>query len=201
MQPVRPATRLIACGVFKPALELLGFEERHPEVAVSFLPSRLHLHPRRLEGKLASEVAAAHGKGERVVCLYGECFPGIDEFCRRNGTVRVCGLHCFQMLLGDGAYREIIEEAAGTYFLERELVMNFEQYCAEPLELHDQEMRAAQFGHYRRLLYVRQPSDPEVRGHLDRISDLLRLPYEVRDADYAHLEARLGELIDPGSDE
>jgi hypothetical protein len=201
MEAVRSPTRLIACGVFKPALDHLGFEERHPHVAVSFLPSRLHLYPRRLEERLLAEIAVARQRGERVLCLYGECFPDIDDFCSRHGALRVRGLHCFEMLLGEAAYRQITEEVAGTYFLEQDLVLNFEQYCIEPLELHDEEMRSAQFGHYRRLVYVRQPSDPEVAGNLREISDMLGLPHEVRDADYAHLEERLDEVVGPGRGE
>jgi hypothetical protein len=190
-------TRIIACGVFRPALEHLEIEKRRPDVSVSFLPSRLHLDPGRLQKELEAGITAARERGERVLCLYGECFPEIDEFCSRRGVSRVRGLHCYEMLLGDQAYRQIVEEAAGTYFLEQDLAQNFDEYCVEPLELHDEEMRAAQFGHYRRLLYVRQPSDPELAAILSGISDLLRLPCETRDVDYAHIEARLEELVDP----
>jgi hypothetical protein len=197
MKPEGSTTRIIACGVFRPAIEHLEIENRHPYVSVSFLPPRLHLDPGRLEKELAAEVAAACERGERVLCLYGECFPEIDEFCSRRGVSRIRGLHCYEMLLGDEAYRRIVEEAAGTFFLEQDLVRNFDEYCVEPLELHDEEMRDAQFGHYRRLLYVRQPSDPELTAMLSRISDLLHLPCETRYVDYAHIETRLEELVDP----
>ena len=194
-KPAGSTTHIIACGVFRPAIEHLGIEKLHPDLSVSFLPSSLHLDPGRLKKELAAGIAAARERGEQVLCLYGECFPEIDEFCSRRGVPRVHGLHCYEMLLGDEAYRRIVEEETGTYFLEQDLILNFDEYCIEPLELRDEEMRAAQFGHYRRLLYVRQPADPELTVMLHEISDLLGLPCETRNADYAHIRTRLEELV------
>ncbi|MBW2076969.1 MAG: DUF1638 domain-containing protein [Deltaproteobacteria bacterium] len=79
-----------------------------------------------------------------VVCLYGECFPGIDEFCERRGIIRAPVLYCYEMLLGSEQFHGIMDETAGTYFLERELIVKFDEYCVEPLELYDGEMRKVQ---------------------------------------------------------
>lgn len=187
--------RIIACAVFKPALDYLKLESRYPDLRVTYLPSNLHLGPQRLQSYLLKEVISAKERDERVLCLYGKCFPGIDDFCQQYGVVKVPGAHCYELLLGSERFSQIIEETVGTYFLEKELIVNFEGYCVEPLELHDQEMRKTYFQHYQRLLYIRQPSDPNLLSRAGELSQFLGLSLVIRDADYSYLEKRLTELL------
>jgi len=91
--------------------------------------------------------------------------------------------------------RQFIDEIAGTYFLEKDLILNFEEYCMKPLELHDEEMRKCCFEHYQRLLYVRQPSDPDLIPRASEIAEFLSLFLETSDADYSSLEKKLIEII------
>ena len=187
--------RIIACGVFKSALEHLKPESRYPDLRLTYLPSNLHLRPQELAKYLRKEIALAQRNKERVICLYGDCFPGIIGYCQRHGVVKVPGSHCWEMLLGSERYSRLIEEAAGTYFLEKDLILNFERNCIEPLELYDEEMRNCFFGNYQRLLYVRQPSDPNLMPKATKLAEFLELSLEIIDADYSHLEKELAELI------
>ena len=66
----------------------------------------------------------------------------------------------------------------------------------EPLELHDLEMRKCCFEHYRRLLYVRQPSDPNLVPKAGQLAEFLELSLQVEDADYSFLEQELVRLIE-----
>ena len=184
-------TRVIACAVFRPAVEHLRLERRYPQLRFTYLPADLHLRPQELRRHLGEEFAAARGRGEHIVCLYGECFPGIDEFCREQSVTRVPGYYCYEMLLGAERFRQLIEEMAGTYFAERELILHFEEYCVRPLELDDEEMRRQCFEHYRRLLYVRQPGDTNLEPRAGEMADFLELSLDISDADYSHLERRI----------
>jgi hypothetical protein len=188
--------RIIACGAFRAALETLRLEERYPDLHVTFLPSNLHVWPDKLKRRLSREVRKAQRKNDRIICLYGECFPGIDEFCERRGIIRASGLYCYEMLLGSEHFHRIMDETAGTYFLERELIVNFQEYCLEPLELYDEEMRRSYFKHYQRLLYVRQPSDRCLVSRARKLAQFLNLTLEIRDADYLYLEDKLTSLIE-----
>jgi hypothetical protein len=189
-------TRIIACGAFRAALETLKLEERFPDVHVTFLPSNLHVWPDKLKLRLSREVRKAQRNNERILCLYGECFPGIDEFCERRGIVRAPVLYCYEMLLGSERFHGIIDETAGTYFLERELIANFDEYCVEPLELYDEDMRRSYFKHYKRVLYVRQPSDPDLVPRAMELAQFLNLTLEIRDADYPYFEEKLISLVE-----
>jgi len=190
-------TRIIACGVFKPAIEYLKLEERYPNLRLTYLPSKLHLKPLELKERLLQEVDIAQRRGERVICLYGECFPEIDDFCKQHGIMKVPGSYCYEMLLGSERFRHLMDEIAGTYFLEEGLIINFEEYCMRPLELRDEEMRRQCFEHYKRLLYVWQPSDPDLIPKASELAQFLGLSLEIQEADYSHLEKSLIELIEP----
>jgi len=192
-------TRIIACAVFKPAIEHLKLEERYANLRVTYLPSNLHMRPQNLRDYLAKRINFARKKNERIICLYGHCFPGIEEICQQYGVLKVPGFHCYEMLLGTEQFDQLINETAGTYFLERDLILNFEEYCAKPLELHDEEMRRYCFAHYKRLLYVRQPSDPDLVQKAARLARFLKLSLEIRDADYSHLDRMLAEFIQPAA--
>jgi len=192
---MRSPTRLIACGVFRPALEHLKLEGRYPYLRYNYLPSNLHLRPQDLRKHLLDVITSARQRNERILCLYGTCFPDIDDFCRHQGVTKVPGLHCFEMLLGSEQYENIINEMPGTYFLERDLILNFEEYCLEPLELHDEEMRKSFFEHYERIVYLRQPSDPDLLSKANELATFLQLSLEIRDADYSHLKKILNDLF------
>ncbi len=188
-------TRIIACAVFKPALDNLELEKRYPNLRLTYLPSYLHLKPQELKNRLRKEITSIKKSNERIICLYGECFPGIDDFCQQNGVFKVPGHYCYEMLLGSERFRQLIEETAGTYFAEKDLLLNFEEYCVRPLELQDEEMRRYCFGQYHRLLYVRQPSDPDLMPRADEVADFLGLSLDISDVDYSHLERQLIELL------
>jgi hypothetical protein len=191
----RSITLIIACAVFKPALEHLKLEGRYPNMRLTYLPSNLHLRPKELENRLLKEITSAQKRNEWIICLYGNCFPGIEDFCQQSGVIKVPGDYCYEMLLGTERFRQLLDEMAGTYFLEKDLILNFEEYCVVPLELHDEEMRKRCFERYRRLLYVRQPSDPDLVPKASEVAKFLDLILDISDADYSHLERKLTELI------
>ena len=188
-------TRIIACGVFKPAIRYLRLGRRYPALRVTYLPPVLHTRPHMLEQNLKRTIASAKRRGERLICLYGSCFPQIESVCRDCGVEKVPGHNCYEILLGTQLFTELLDETAGTYFLEKDLVLNFKEYCADPLELDDDEIRKTCFEHYKRLLYIRQPGDPDLIPQANEIAHFLELSLTVSDADYSHLEDALVKLV------
>jgi hypothetical protein len=188
-------TRIVACGVFKPVLTELKILANHPYLDVKYLPAKLHLNPKQIEKLLRAELGASLKSGRRTICLYGECFPGIDDLCDSLGARRARGCHCYEMLLGSERFRSLIKETAGTFFLERELLSDFERSCVQTLELYDEEIRRYLFAHYRKVVYVRQPSDVGLMERADEVARFLELSLEVLDADYSAFEKELVRLI------
>ena len=133
-------------------------------------------------------------------CVVVACMDSrkeLEEICSQNNAYKVSGLHCYEMLLGSDSYEQIMAETAGTYFLEIELIVNFKEYCLNPLELYDREMRESFFNHYKQLIYVRQPTDPDLRASADELARFLNLSLDIINADYSHLEKRLISLLQP----
>lgn len=190
--------RIIACGVFKPVLDQLKIMERFQGLNITYLRSSLHITPHELKNTLLKEILASQKTNEHIICLYGECFQDIGMICRQHGVIKMEGHHCYEIFLGTGRFREIIDENAGTYFLEKDLILHFEEYCVGPLELYDREMKELCFKNYDRLVYVRQPSDPDLMPAVKKIADFLGLPVIVCDADYEIFEKELIDLIAAG---
>jgi hypothetical protein len=188
-------TRIIACAVFKPALENLRLQEKYPDLRITYLPALLHLKPQELQNCLDKAITSAREAGERVICLYGQCFPEIDDFCQQRRVTKVPGQHCYEMLLGEERFQQLIDEVAGTFLVEKDFLLNFEEYCVEPLELRDEEMRRQCFGQYQRLVYIRQPSDPDLMPQAGEMAEFLGLSLNVVDADYSHLKKTLDVLL------
>ena len=188
-------TRIIACTVFRPAFDSLEVGARYPDLHVTFLPSYLHLRPQELKSRLKKAIAAAKRSDERIVCVYGQCFPDIDVFCRQKHVPKVTGHYCYEMLLGRQTFQQLVQATPGTYFAEKDFLLNFEEYCLKPLELEDEEMRRCCFGHYQKLLYIRQPSDPDLRRRAEEVAGFLGLSLEIGDADYSYFDKILTSLL------
>jgi len=188
-------TRIIACGVFKPAIDHLRLTKKYPNLRMTYLPSVLHTRPQMLEKYLLRKIVSAKKRNERIICLYGDCFPGIGDFCQQHGVVKVPGQFCYEMLLGPARFNQLMDETTGTYFLEKDLLVNFREYCMEPLELHDAEMRSCYFEHYQKLLYIRQPTDPDLISQATQLAEFLDLSLAISDVDYSHLESMLDDLL------
>jgi hypothetical protein len=56
-------------------------------------------------------------------------------------------------------------------------------------------MRKSFFEHYERILYLRQPSDPDLLSKANKLATFLQLSLEIRDADYSHLKKNLNDLF------
>jgi len=191
--------QIAACGVFRSALENMGICDRFPEMEIDYLLPYLHHYPIELRKRLREVIRRAHGLRHKVICLYGKCFPDIDAFLQKKGATRPSGGHCYEMLLGHHTYETIMDEEPGTYFLEKELLMNFSEYCVEPLELDDPQMRKWFFERYKTVLYIHQPGDPDLWDQAHKIAQFLNLYLEVEEADYTDLKCRIEKEIQQAS--
>ena len=188
--------RIIACGVFRDALRRIKPKRFHQDISITYLSPYLHNYPQNLEKEIWHQIHLAKKAGDEILCLYGRCYPDFDDHLYEVGIPRVPGEHCYEILLGSRRFNAIVDEEAGTYFIEKDLILNFSEYCIQPLELDDPLMRGSYFQHYTRLAYVRQPLDPDtVMPNVHHISQFLDLKPMVIDADYSELTANLLKLF------
>src|SRR4051812_8802982 len=158
-----PAERvaLIACGaIAQPCGEVV--ERRGWPVDVFPLPPLLHNHPERIAGQvdtLAGDLARRYAS---VVVGYADCgtYGALDEVCERRGLSRLAGLHCYDVYGGADRVADMFEQQPGTYVLTDFLVRSFDRTVVAELGLdRHPELREAYFGHYSRVVWLRQ--DPQ----------------------------------------
>lgn len=191
--------RIIACEVFKDALAYLKVDRPDASVAITYLPSYLHLRPYDLKKRLLERISRSLVDQERVICLYGQCFAGIDAALCPSRAVRVPGGHCFEILMGKKQFTPLVHAQPGTFFMEKELVRNFKALCSDPLELDDPQMRQWYFEKYSQVVYIQQPLDPDVGDQARAIASFLNLPLKVAESDYTELRSHLENLLCPRS--
>ncbi|MBW1754455.1 MAG: DUF1638 domain-containing protein [Deltaproteobacteria bacterium] len=188
--------RIIACGVFRDALRQIRPQHFHQNVSITYITPVSHNYPERLKEEILHQIHLAQKAGDKILCLYGRCYPALDDHLNEMGIPRVPGEHCYEILLGSRRFHAIIDEEAGTYFVEKELILNFSEYCIQPLELDDPMMRESFFQHYKRLVYIRQSFDSDsIIPSFHDISQFLDLTPLVIDADYSELKTNLIELF------
>ena len=183
----RQRRTLIACEVFRSALHKLGIDRPKRSARITYLPPHLHLHPERLRQQLLQRLEAGGPAGSYAGCLYGQCFPNIDNVLRPWRIERIACGHCYEILLGRKIYADLMREHPGSFFLEKAFIEDFDNLCRAPLELDDPQMREWYFEHYRQVVYIRQPMDPDLMKAVQAIAALLNLDVKVRDADYTDL--------------
>jgi hypothetical protein len=190
---------LLACDVFRSALKYLGVDRPEAPGRIVYLPSHLHLHPDRLRREMRRCLLSAGSERPFAGCLYGKCFPDIDRVLRPWQVDRISCAHCYEILMGRVAYDDLIAAQPGSFFLERTLIEDFDGLCRQPLELDDPQMRQWYFEHYRQVVYIRQPRDPDLGEAVRAIADMLSLDRLVVDADYRDLLSYLKrrDLLEP----
>ncbi|MBC8433435.1 MAG: DUF1638 domain-containing protein [Desulfobacterales bacterium] len=188
--------RIIACGVFRDALRQIGPQHFPQNVFITYITPVLHNYPEKLKEEMLRQIHLATKAGDEILCLYGRCYPDLDDHLYEMGIPRVSGAHCYEILLGSRRFNNILEEEAGTYFVEKELILNFSEYCIQPLELDDPLMRESFFQHYKRLAYIQQSLDSDsIITSFHDISQFLNLIPMLIDADYSELTKNLLRLF------
>lgn len=185
---------LIACDVYRSALRFIGVDAPGGDVDIIYLPAHLHLRPDRLRRELVDCLESVTGRRTCAGCLYGLCFPDIDTVLGARRIERIACGHCYEILLGRGAYTALTEAQPGTFFAEKSLIEDFDNLCRTPLELDDPEMRQLYFEHYRQVVYIRQPLDRNLIGPARGIAEMLGLAFVVAEADYTDLRVFLNHL-------
>lgn len=189
-----PVIEIVACSVFKDALAHLTGRFSGLELKLHYLPANLHLNPMTLKKRLLDAIRNAKQAGHPVACLYGICFPGIDSCLEPEGVGRIRCAHCYEAFLGRQRYHRLIDGCPGSFFVEKELLLNFDDLCRGPLELDDPEIRELYFANYSQVVYIRQPRDPDVLGQARSVADLLGLRLTIVDAEYTELIHFLDQL-------
>jgi uncharacterized protein DUF1638 len=108
---------VVACGIMEPELDAVCKEIGN--VKIIYLDQGLHRTPQNMAGLVQRNVDQAAKFADRIVLGYGLCSNGIVGVkAREQGLITPRSHDCISLFLGSScAYKDIFENAPGTYFL------------------------------------------------------------------------------------
>lgn len=173
---------LVSCGIFRQELARLGPAVTGPMRPV-FLDSILHMRPARLDAIL---MGLAGNEKRRMLLIYGDCCPHMEELAARPTIRKVRGLNCCDILLGHDVYRQLRRE--GAFFFLPEWTTRWEEIFQTELGLKDQPL-AREFMHemHKRLVYLDTGLAEAPRKALADIEAFFDMPVEIRPVGLEHL--------------
>jgi Protein of unknown function (DUF1638) len=189
---------VLACGAL--AREVLAIVQANgwQHVEVRHLPPELHATPRRIPPALEEALQEATGSYDRVFVAYADCGTtgGIDEVCERYGATRLEGAHCYAVYAGLAEWDALQEEEPGTFYLTDFFVRNFDSFVGQPLGLDRYpELIRDILGNYRRVVYLAQNDDPDLRERAEECAASLGLEFEFRQTGYGRLAPSLSSFV------
>jgi len=183
-------TLVIACGAL--ARELIAVIRLNGliHLSVTCLPAIWHNTPDKITEGVRAKIIANREQYERILCLYGDCGTGgtLDAMLKEEGVERIDGNHCYAFFAGLPEFDAMMEEEIGSFFLTDYLARFFDRLIIDGLKLDiHPELRDMIFGHYKRIVYLAQTDDAELRVAAQRAADRLGLELVVRYTGYGNL--------------
>lgn len=176
---------LVVCGILKPEIQEIVQKLEIP-LNIVFMPPKLHVDPVQLKEELETQLKTVR---DQKIVVYGKCFPGIDEICKKYSAVRIQGENCYEMMAGERIY-QLLKEEPGTYFLLPQLCERFEELTKEVLI---KEMKGIFFRNYKRCVFLDTGTKNDEK--CSRIAEELGLFYFREYVGTATLEGRLRKAL------
>ena len=195
----RPEVLVLACGAI--AREVLAVVRLNgwTHVAVRCLPAQLHSRPERIGPAVDAKLTELAARYERVFVAYADCGTGgaLDRVLERHGVERLPGAHCYGFLTGNAEWEELHDAEPATFYLTDFLARHFDALVVRGLGLdRHPELLPDYFGNYRRLLYLAQTDDEDLRTRARAAAERLGLEYEERRTGYGDLLPSLTRFVE-----
>jgi len=188
---------LVACGAIAQPLAEVVDREGWP-VDVHPLPPLLHNQPQLIAERVEALGSSLASRYASVAVGYADCgtYGALDELCARRGWHRLEGLHCYDLFAGADAVTRLFEDEPGTYVLTDFLVRSFDRTVVAELGLDRYpELRDAYFGHYHRVVWLRQDPAAGLSELAQAAADRIGLPLVVVDTGQDRLSVALQRLL------
>ncbi len=162
------------------------------------LPPLLHNQPHLIADRVEGLGDELSGRYAAVAVAYADCgtYGALDDVCRRRGWHRLAGLHCYDLYAGPDTVAGLFEEEPGTYLLTDFLVRSFDRTVLTELGLDRYpELRDTYFGHYHRVVWLRQDREAGLEERAQQAAERLGLPLTVVDTGQRGLAIALERLL------
>jgi len=185
--------RVIACGALAREIEALRATPALDHISLTCLPAILHNHPERIAPAVDDAITKAREEGhQNVFIAYADCGTGgdLDKVCEKHGVKRISGPHCYAFYAGLGTFEAWDE--FDVFYLTDFLARQFKAFVVDPLKLDQHpELISMMFGNYKKLVYLEQQRDDELRKKAQDAAEFLGLDYELRVTGFGDLAEAL----------
>ncbi len=184
-----PRTLLICCGATAREILVMVKANGLDHMRVQSLPAGLHNTPRLIPERVREKIRANRAQYERILVLYSDCGTGglLQKVLDEEGVESIAGAHCYEMYAGAAAFAEITDQEIGCFFLTDYLTQHFDRLVYQGLGLdRHPELHDSYFAQYKKVVYLAQRDDPELRARAAAAAERLGLELEIRQTGFGH---------------
>lgn len=186
-----PSTLLIACGALAWEIAEIIRVNGWTHMSITCIPAHFHNTPQKIPQAVRAKIQAARGKYDDIVVLYGDCGTGglLDDVLAEEGVERIDGPHCYQFYAGKVDFAALMEAETGSFFLTDYLTRHFDRLIIKGLGLdRHPQLLGDYFGNYRKLVYLAQIEDANLKRKAEAAARQLGLAFEYRYTGYGELD-------------
>ena len=189
---------VIGCGALAEELSALKKANQWTAVDIKCLDAALHNRPERIADRLEVALAQQHAHYDNIFIAYADCGTGgaVDRVADQFNAQRLPGAHCYEFYATSPVFAALAEAEPGTFYLTDFLVRHFERLVIQEMKLDKHpELEEMIFGHYRKVVYLAQIEDSQLRVEAERAAARLKLPLEVVTTGYGLLASKVEEQV------
>ena len=189
---------VIGCGALAEELSALKKANQWTAVDIKCLDAALHNRPERIADRLEVALAQQHAHYDNIFIAYADCGTGgaVDRVADQFNAQRLPGAHCYEFYATSPVFAALAEAEPGTFYLTDFLVRHFERLVIQEMKLDKHpELEEMMFGHYRKVVYLAQIEDSQLRVEAERAASRLKLPLEVVTTGYGLLASKVEEQV------
>ena len=189
---------VIGCGALAEELSALKNANQWTAVDIKCLDAALHNRPERIADRLEVALAQQHAHYDNIFIAYADCGTGgaVDRVADQFNAQRLPGAHCYEFYATSPVFAALAEAEPGTFYLTDFLVRHFERLVIQEMKLDKHpELEEMMFGHYRKVVYLAQIEDSQLRVEAERAAARLKLPLEVVTTGYGLLASKVEEQV------
>ena len=189
---------VIGCGALAEELSALKKANQWTAVDIKCLDAALHNRPERIADRLEVALAQQHAHYDNIFIAYADCGTGgaVDRVADQFNAQRLPGAHCYEFYATSPVFAALAEAEPGPFYLTDFLVRHFERLVIQEMKLDKQpELEEMMFGQYRKVVYLAQIEDSQLRVEAERAAARLKLPLEVVTTGYGLLASKVEEQV------
>lgn len=189
---------VIGCGALAEELSALKKANQWTAVDIKCLDAALHNRPERIADRLEVALTQQHAHYDNIFIAYADCGTGgaVDRVADQFNAQRLPGAHCYEFYATSSVFAALAEAEPGTFYLTDFLVRHFERLVIQEMKLDKHpELEEMMFGHYRKVVYLAQIEDSQLRVEAERAAARLKLPLEVVTTGYGLLASKVEEQV------